>query len=52
MLDSSNITKMARELCFLTVIGKDRKGIIARISNALYEDGINVEDFDMKVARR
>lgn len=40
---------MAKELCFLTVIGKDRKGIIARISNALYEDGINIEDVEMKV---
>jgi len=40
---------MAKELCFLTVIGKDRKGIIARISNALYENDINIEDVDMKV---
>lgn len=40
---------MAKELCFLTVIGKDRKGIIARISNQLFQDGINIEDVDMKV---
>jgi ACT domain-containing protein len=40
---------MSKELCFLTVIGKDRKGIVARISNALYEDEINIEDVDMKV---
>ena len=40
---------MVKELCFLTVIGKDRKGIVARISQALYEDGINIEDVDMKV---
>lgn len=38
-----------KELCFLTVIGKDQKGIIARISNLLFEDGINIEDVDMKV---
>jgi len=38
-----------KELCFLTVIGKDRKGIIARISNLLFEHGINIEDVDMKV---
>ena len=40
---------MAKELCFLTVIGKDRKGIIAKISNVLFKDGINIEDVDMKV---
>jgi len=40
---------MARELGFLTVIGKDRKGIVARISNVLFENGINIEDVDMKV---
>ena len=40
---------MAKELCFLTVIGKDRKGIIAKISNLLFKDGINIEDVDMKV---
>ena len=40
---------MAKILCFLTVIGKDRKGIIARISSQLFEDGINIEDVDMKV---
>lgn len=40
---------MSKELCFLTVIGKDRKGIIARISQLLFEDGINIEDVEMKV---
>jgi ACT domain-containing protein len=40
---------MAKELCFLTVIGKDKKGIVARISQVLYQDGINIEDVDMKV---
>jgi ACT domain-containing protein len=38
-----------KELCFLTVIGKDRKGIVARISNELYNDGVNIEDIEMKV---
>ncbi len=33
----------------MTVIGKDRKGIVARISNMLFENGINIEDVDMKV---
>ncbi len=40
---------MVKELCFLTVVGKDRKGIIARISNVLYENNINIEDVEMKV---
>ncbi|MBN2517923.1 MAG: ACT domain-containing protein [Candidatus Altiarchaeota archaeon] len=40
---------MAKELCFITVIGKDKKGIVARISNALFEANINIEDVDMKV---
>jgi ACT domain-containing protein len=40
---------MSKELGFLTVIGKDKKGIVARISNSLYEDEINIEDIDMKV---
>ncbi len=40
---------MEKELCFLTVIGRDRKGIIARISDILYKDNINIEDVEMKV---
>lgn len=40
---------MTKELCFLTVIGKDRKGIVARISNELYEADVNIEDVEMKV---
>ena len=38
-----------KELCFITVIGEDQKGIIARISNELYNDGVNIEDVEMKV---
>ncbi len=40
---------MTKELCFLTVIGKDRKGIVARIANVLYEEDVNIEDVEMKV---
>jgi len=40
---------MSKELLFVIVIGKDRKGIIAKISQMLYERGINIEDVDQKV---
>lgn len=40
---------MTKYLVFITVIGKDRKGIIARISNAVFRHNINIEDLDQKV---
>jgi len=40
---------MTKYLVFITVIGKDRKGIIARISNAVYQHNINIEDLNQKV---
>lgn len=40
---------MSKELCFVTVIGEDQKGIIARMSNSVYEKGINIEDISQKV---
>jgi predicted amino acid-binding ACT domain protein len=40
---------MTKYLVFITVIGKDRKGIIARISNAVFKHNINIEDLDQKV---
>ena len=40
---------MPKDLVFITVIGKDRKGIIARISNAVYKHNINIEDLNQKV---
>ena len=38
-----------KELFFITVIGRDRKGIVARVSGLLYENGINIEDITQKV---
>jgi len=35
----------------LTVIGKDKRGIIARVSGALYEVGANIEDVSQTVMR-
>ncbi len=40
---------MPKELCFVTVIGEDQKGIIARMSNSVYEKNINIEDISQKV---
>jgi len=40
---------MKKELSFITVIGKDKKGIIAKISNLLYKSNINIEDVGQKV---
>jgi predicted amino acid-binding ACT domain protein len=40
---------MEKELVFITVIGKDQKGIVARISNYLYKYDINIEDISQKI---
>lgn len=33
----------------VTVVGKDRKGIIARVSTALYESGVNIADISQTI---
>jgi ACT domain-containing protein len=38
-----------KELLFITVIGQDRKGIVAKISNLLYQYDINIEDISQKI---
>ena len=40
---------MKKELSFITVIGRDKKGIVAKISNLLYRNNINIEDINQKV---
>jgi len=40
---------MTRDLVFITVLGKDQKGIIARISNAVFKHNINIEDLNQKI---
>jgi ACT domain-containing protein len=40
---------MKKELSFITVIGKDKKGIVAKISNLLFKNNINIEDISQKV---
>ena len=43
---------MEKELLFITVVGKDRKGIVAKISTFLYECDINIEDINQKIMDR
>lgn len=33
----------------VTVVGKDRKGIIAKVSNVLYENDVNIEDISQTI---
>jgi ACT domain-containing protein len=40
---------MDKELVFITVIGKDRKGIVATISGFLYKENINIEDINQRI---
>lgn len=40
---------MSKELCFVTVIGEDQKGIIAKMANSVYEKNINIEDISQQV---
>ncbi len=40
---------MEKELLFITVIGQDKKGIVARISGLLYEWNINIEDISQRI---
>jgi len=40
---------MNKELLFITVIGEDKKGIVANISQLLYRCDINIEDIAQKI---
>ncbi len=40
---------MEKELLFITVIGEDKKGIVAKISMLLYEYDINIEDINQRI---
>lgn len=42
---------MDKELIFITVIGKDRKGIVAKISTFLYRRNVNIEDIMQKIVK-
>jgi ACT domain-containing protein len=38
------MNKISKDLAIITVIGKDRTGIVANVSSALFEENINIED--------
>ncbi|ESS05622.1 MAG: formyltetrahydrofolate deformylase [uncultured archaeon A07HB70] len=40
---------MTREYAEITVIGEDKSGIVAGVTGALFERGVNVEDIDQNV---
>lgn len=40
---------MEKELLFITVIGEDKKGIVAKISSFLYKQDINIEDINQRI---
>lgn len=40
---------MKKELLFITVIGEDKKGIVANISGFLYRQNINIEDINQRI---
>ncbi|RJP94393.1 MAG: ACT domain-containing protein [Desulfobacteraceae bacterium] len=40
---------MKKELLFITVIGEDKKGIVARVSDFLYRHDINIEDINQRI---
>ena len=40
---------MKKELLFITVIGEDKKGIVAQVSTFLYKKEINIEDINQRI---
>lgn len=40
---------MKKELLFITVIGEDKKGIVAKVSDFLYQSDINIEDINQRI---
>jgi ACT domain-containing protein len=45
----TNVNNKEKDLAIITVIGKDRTGIVASVSNALFEEGINIEDISQTI---
>jgi len=42
---------MGKNIAVITVVGQDKKGVIAKITNFLFKNGVNIEDIDQKVIR-
>jgi len=38
-----------KDLAIITIIGKDRTGVVAHVSQALYEENVNIEDISQTV---
>lgn len=38
-----------KDLAIITVIGKDRTGIVANVSQALFEESVNIEDISQTI---
>ncbi|MDZ7833834.1 MAG: ACT domain-containing protein [Desulfobacterales bacterium] len=38
-----------KELVFITVIGKDRKGVVATVSSYLYQKAVNIVDINQRI---
>lgn len=38
-----------KDLAIITVIGKDRTGIVATVSTALFEESVNIEDISQTI---
>jgi ACT domain-containing protein len=41
--------KKESQICIITVTGKDKTGIIAKISSALYKANVNIVDVNQKI---
>lgn len=46
---SSSPESQGKELSFVTVIGRDCKGIVARVTGLIYKHDLNIEDIAQKV---
>jgi len=38
-----------KELVFITVIGRDRKGVVATVSSYLYQKDVNIVDINQRI---
>ncbi|MCE5272105.1 ACT domain-containing protein [bacterium] len=45
----SQLDSQGKELSFVTVIGRDQKGIVARVTSLIFKHGLNIEDIAQKV---
>ena len=47
--NSIRVEEPGKEYSFVTVLGRDQKGIVAKISTLLFQHNINIEDIAQKV---